>query len=257
MTSSRTPAVAAAAVLLFVCPTAAQRGPAPAATGLPAPVLTLACAPSLAVAPPLAALRIAGGQDSFARHNYIPGDLVTIAAGTRDGIAVGQRFFVRRPQVSRGEPITPATPAIVRTAGWIEVYATDETAALATIVHACDTIEVGDYLEPFAEPTVPDAPVSLDAAAPASRDDYARVLIGQDRRRTFGRGDFLTIDRGADRGVVPGARFVIYRDRRVPGNFLFELGEAVAMAVAPGSSTLQVVRSLDAIHEGDYAALRR
>lgn len=257
MTSSRTPAVAAAAVLLLVCPMAAQRGPAPAASGLPASVLALACAPGLAVTAPASSLRITGGQDSFARHNFIPGDLVTVGAGTRDGLAVGQRFFVRRPQVSRGEPITPATPAIVRTAGWIEVYATGEAGALATIVHACDTIEVGDYLEPFVIPGVPDVPVSTEAAAPASSGDYARVLIGQDRRRSFGRGDFLTIDRGSDKGVVPGARFVIYRDRRLPGHFLFELGEAVAMAVTPDSSTLQVVRSRDAIHEGDYAAIRR
>jgi hypothetical protein len=81
--------------------------------------------------------------------------------------------------------------------------------------------------------------------------------MGQDRRRSFGRGDYLTIDRGSDHGVAAGTRFVPYRDRRIADNFLFEIGEAVAMDVQPEASTLQVVKSLDAIQAGDYVAMRR
>ena len=40
-------------------------------------------------------------------------------------------------------------PAIIRTAGWIRIYAVDPTMSLATISHACDTIDIDDYLEPF------------------------------------------------------------------------------------------------------------
>ncbi len=268
MTSGRTPdprarragsgilslALAAAATLFLVSPTAAQRGPVPPPSGLPPDVLSLACAPTLAYAEPVPDLRITGGQDSFARRNFAPGDLVTINAGTRNNVTVGQRFFVRRAQVSRSEPITRATPAVVRTAGWIEVYAVDETLSLASVAHACDAVEVGDFLEPFVLPEVPAADA---AAAPAQRDNYGRVMMGQDRRRSFGRGDYLTIDRGSEHGVAPGTRFVLYRDRRLAENFLFELGEAVAMDVRPDSSTLQVLTSLDAIQEGDYAAMRR
>ena len=31
----------------------------------------------------------------------------------------------------------------------MKVYAVDKTMSLVTVEHACDTIEVGDYLEPF------------------------------------------------------------------------------------------------------------
>ena len=83
------------------------------------------------------------------------------------------------------------------------------------------------------------------------------MLPGTDRRRSFGKGDFFTIDRGSNQGVAPGAQFVVYRDKRKPENFLFELGEAVAMDVKPESSTLQVTVSRDAFMEGDYVAQRR
>lgn len=254
MPSGRTPGLVAAATLLLVLPAAAQRGPAPAPSGLPPDVLSLACAPTLAYAAPTVSLQVTGGQDSVDRRTFAAGDLVTIDAGAAHGISVGQRFFVRRAQVSGREPIAPQTPAVIRTAGWIEIYAVDETMALATVAHACDTVNVGDYLEPF---EVPRVPAAVDAVLPVTHDDYARVMLGQDRRRSFARGDYLTIDRGSVHGVAPGARFVIYRDRRIAKNFLFELGEAMAVSVAPESATLQVVRSLDAIQEGDDAAMRR
>jgi hypothetical protein len=233
--------------------TAAQRGPAPAVTGLPANVLELACAPTLAYEEPPMPLRLTGGQDSFVRRSYMPGDLVTINAGTANGIAVGQEFFVRRPQVSRRERISRDTPATIRTTGWVRVYAVDETMSLATVTHACDTIDVDDYLEPFVLPAVP---VADAERAPAQRENYGRVLMGQDRRRSFGKGDYFLVNRGSDHGVAAGNRFVLYRDKRVGENFLFEIGEAVAVDVKPDSSTLQVLVSLDAIQEGDYAARR-
>jgi hypothetical protein len=254
MTSRRVFAILAGAGLLAAAPAVAQRGPAPGMTGLPAEVLSLACAPSLTHVEPPAAMWITGGQDSFVRQSYASGDLVTINAGTRHDIAVGQQFFVRRRQVARGEAVTRQTPAVIRTAGWIQVYAVDETMSLATIVHACDTINVGDYLEPFVFPHVP-VP-SADRPA-AQRENYGRVMMGQDRRRSFGRGDYLIVDRGSDHGVSVGTHVVLYRDKRIADNFLFEIGEAVAVDVRPESSTLRVMTSLDAIQEGDYAAVRR
>ena len=246
--------LALAAVLLASPPLIAQRRPTARVTGLPPEVLALACAPTLAFEEPARTLRVTGGQDAVIRRSFAPGDLVTINAGTRNGISVGQEFFVRRALVARRESISQDTPATIRTTGWIRVYAVDETMSLATITHACDAIDVNDYLEPFALPQVPTA---VAERAPAQRENYGRVLVGQDGRRAFGRGDYLIVNRGSDHGVERGMRFVVYRDKRVAENFLFEIGEAVAMDVKPDSATLQVNVALDAILEGDYVALRR
>jgi hypothetical protein len=243
-----------AAVSLAAVPVFAQRGPAPGPTNLPAEVLALACAPSMTFEAPPMPLRITGGQDSFVRRVFTAGDLVTINAGTDNGIDVGQEFYVRRVLLQGGGAASRNRPGVIHTAGWIRVYAVDDRMSLATIVHPCDSIEQGDYLEPFIPP---DVPAVSAARPPAQRGNYGRILLGADRRATFGRGDFLIVDRGSDHGVTRGAQFVVYRDRRQPENFLFELGEAVAVEVKPETSTLWVTLSRDAMAAGDFVALRR
>ena len=246
----------AAGLLTAVSPAGAQRGPAASSPHLSPEVLSLACSPGAALDPPAMPLRITGGQDSFARRIYAPGDLVTINAGAKNGIEVGQEYYVRRLQTDNLAPVSRDNPATIRTTGWIKVYAVDERdqLSLATITHACDTIEVGDYLEPFKLPTVPT--ISKNRLKP-ERDNYGKVLVGTDRRTSFGKGDYLVINRGSDHGIQVGSQFVFYRDKKQAENFLFEIGEAVATEVKAEMSTVHVTASLDAIESGDYVALRR
>ena len=232
----------------------AQRGPAATFTNLNPDVLSLACAPSAAVESPMMSLRVTGGQDSFVRRIYAPGDLVTINAGSKNGIEVGQEYYTRRLQVADLARISRETPGTIRSTGWIKVYAVEEEMSLATITHACDTIEVGDFLEPFKLPVVPT--VSKDRPK-AERDNYAKVVVGSDRRRSFGKGDYFVINRGSDFGIEVGSQFVLYRDKKMAENFLYEIGEGIATEVKPEMTTVLVTLSLDAIQTGDYVALRR
>lgn len=249
-----TVALVASAALATGLPVLAQRAPAPAATNLPAEVLSLACAPSLTYEPPDAMLRVIGSQESVPRRSFAPGDLITINAGTDSGVDVGKEYYTRRALPTEDRPVGRNYPATIRTTGWIRVYAVDRQASLATITHACDAVELNDYLEPFTAPEIP--AVSADRPAP-QRDNYGRVLEGNDHRTTFAQGDYFLIDRGGDHGVTVGAQFVVYRDTRQTDSFLFDLGEAVAVAVKPGSATLRVTLSRDALVSGDYVALRK
>lgn len=205
--------------------------------------------------PPPTPLRITGGQDSTVRWSHAPGDLITINAGTDNGIDVGQEYFVRRVQAAERRPVTRANPATIRTTGWIRIWAVDPQMSLATIVHACDTIDVDDYLEPFVLPQVP-TPADTGRVKP-QRENYGRIVLGTDRRRSFGKGDFFIVDRGSDHGVSVGARFVVFHDKLQAENFLYDLGEAVAVDVRPETSTLQVLVSRDAFRAGDYVAIRK
>jgi hypothetical protein len=232
----------------------AQRGPAPAPTHIPPDVLALACAPKAVYEMPPRPLRITGGQDDVERRIYSPGDLITINAGTNNGIEVGQEYFVRRVLTEGDRRVSYASPGNIRTTGWIRIYAVDKEMSLATISYSCETIDVGDYLEPLALPAVP-VP-QADAPRP-QRSNYARIMFGTDRRRSFAVGDFFVIDHGTDHGVAPGARFVVYHDKLIPGNFLYEAGEAVAVDVQPETSTLKVTLSRTALMSGDYVAIRK
>jgi hypothetical protein len=256
MTSRTTAVLITVGLLAATSPARAQRGPAASSTNLSPEVLSLACSPSAVLEAPMTPLRITGGQDSFARRIYAAGDLVTINAGSQNGIEVGQEYYVRRLQTSNRAPVSRDNPATVRTTGWIKVYAVDErdNLSLATISHACDTIEVGDYLEPFKLPVVPR--VSKERPKP-ERDNYGKVLVGTDRRTSFGKGDYFVINRGSDHGIEVGSQFVLYRDKKQAENFLFEIGEGIATEVKSEMSTVLVTVSLDAIESGDYVAVRR
>ena len=71
----------AVGLLAATSPARAQRGPAATSPNLSPEILSLACSPGAALEPPPMPLRITGGQDSFVRRIYGPGDLVTINAG--------------------------------------------------------------------------------------------------------------------------------------------------------------------------------
>jgi hypothetical protein len=232
----------------------AQRAPAPSATHLPPDVLALACAPRAVYEAPPRPLRITGGQDDVVRRGYSPGDLVTLNGGTDNGIDVGQEYFVRRVLTTNGSTMSRDNPGSIQTVGWIRVYAVDKQMSLATISYACDTVEPDDYLEPFMLPVVP---IPQPDVPKPQRSNYARILFGRDGRRSLGTRDFFVIDHGSDHGITVGSRFVVYHDKQVPGNFLYELGEAVAVDVAPESATLQVTLARSAFTAGDYVALRR
>lgn len=252
--AARVVTLAALAVPATAVAVSAQTGPAWAATHLSADVLTMACAPAVAYEQSSVPLRITGGQAAEVRVTATPGDLITINAGSKNGIEVGQQFFVRRVQEIYGTKVSRRTPGIIRTAGWIRVYAVDEDMSLATIVYGCDVIEVDDYLEPFTMPTVvPRAPKK----GKPERDNYAKVLVGNDGHFAFAKGDFFTIDRGKDHNIVPGSQFVIYRNKRESGNFLSEIAEAMAVDVRDDTATLTVTRSRDAIQDGDYVSMRK
>ena len=238
----------------FAASAAAQRGPARSATHVPADVLALVCAPKAVYEMPAHPLRVTGGQDDVERRIYSPGDLVTINAGTDNGIEVGQEYFVRRVLGEYRRYTSRNVPGNIRTAGWIRIYAVDKEMSLATITYACDTIEVGDYLEPLVLPVVP----ATQAEAPGPQhSNYAHIVFGTDRRRSVGKGEFFVIDHGSDHGVSVGSLFVVYHDKQLPGNFLYEVGEAVAVEVGPETSTLQVTLSRSAFGASDYVAIRK
>ena len=247
-------AVCLVSSLGLAAPAMAQRAPTQVPVNLPPEILSLACAPTLTFEEPPVPLRVTGSQHSTVHRTFAPGDLITINGGTDNGVDVGQEYYTRRVVPRERRPIGLDNPAIIQTTGWIRIYAVDRQMSLATISHPCDAIELDDYLEPFVLPTV--STPSADRP-PAQRGNYGRVTVGNDNRRSFGKGDYFVVDRGSDHGVTRGAQFVVYRDKLTAGNFLFELGEAVAVDVRPESSTLQVTLSRDAFLVGDYVAIRK
>jgi hypothetical protein len=219
------------------------------------------CADLPVTAPPSTSLIIEGAQHGDNRETLGIGDVAVVRAGTSQGISIGQRFVARR--LMKAQETLTYVPGpydsvrtahdSVRTAGVITVFAVNDGFALARVERACDSVLVGDYLEPLDMPTLP-APA---AGGRPNFDDRALVLTGTDRRRAFGDGDVLTINRGSSHGVNAGARFAIYRDPaqglRLP---LVQVGEAVVVEVSESISKAVLVRVMDRVETGDVAVPR-
>lgn len=174
------------------------------------------------------------------------GQEIDINRTPNDGLAVGQRYAVRRVQSPALFPGPgDATTMTVRTAGFVTITAIDENNALANVDLACTAIVEGDYLDVYSEPPLP------TVAAPSIEllpdwDDRSKILTGTDGKAMFGDGDTMTIERGVVNGVFAGQRFSIWRDyrNRMP---LFYIGDIVIVEPGQRTSKAVVIKAVDAI----------
>ena len=204
---------------------------------------------------PASTLFVKGGHNTDGHTSLTKGEIAVLNRRAGDGLQAGQHYFVRRLHVGpeRGMPHAGEGFGMVRTAGWLTVMGMDEFNALAMIDFSCDSIEAGDYLEPFSELTLP---ASAEALGAPMFDDRANILFGTDTRTTFGDGDTLNIDRGTVHGVAPGARFAIYRNVQY-GLPMVYVADAVVLEQGELTSKVVLIRVKDVVQQGDVVVRRR
>ena len=190
-----------------------------------------------------------------------PGNSIVIGAGTDQGLAVGQQYFVRRTFIPRYSDRTDSqAPLGLKTAGWIRIVATQQMAAVATVVHACAGFQLGDHLDPFElPPLVPPLGPSSD---PGTAMDSATVLFGTDGFGTDGASiiatsEFLVIDRGTNQGMRLGQRLTIFREGAGPTGPVTEIAEVAIVLLSPDWATTQTLRMRDIVYAGDLVAVQR
>lgn len=201
---------------------------------------------------PVARLVVAGPHVTDGRM-AMTGGLIVINRSPEDGLAIGQRYVAQRMRADKAM-FTGKNEGFgdLRVAGVVTVRAIDENNALASIDFACDSVEIGDMLEPYVERHLP------SVAMPALKPDYtdrARILFGVDNRVMFGTGDVFSIERGTVQGVTPGDRYAIYRDfhNNLP---LVYVADVVVMTVEDVTSRVVVTQAVDSIEPGDIAVPR-
>jgi hypothetical protein len=150
-------------------------------------------------------------------------------------------------QVSRG----------AKTLGWLRIVAVDESTAVARVDEVCGGIIAGDYLVPFVPPEIPPGAENNDATGQPDFSTLGRIVVGNEDRSTVGGGEFALIDWGKTQGVVPGARFAIYRNVGIKGLPLVSVGEGVVISMGSNLALTRVSRARDAIYSGDLVAFKR
>ncbi len=214
----------------------------------------IACAPRgvRAMAPPTVHVT---GSPVPGRRLFGAGDLVTLDRGTDDGLAADQEYFVRRLVAPSDRAAARRDPWLhVHTAGWVRLVQVTPTSAVARVLYACDAMEPGDFLEPFALPEVP-AP-----SEPAGTPDYehaGRVLFGGGGWTMAGSAAFVVVDLGAEDQVVPGRRVTFFRRSGSDPAAITPVARGTAVIVLPESATVRVEEATEPVVVGDLAALHR
>jgi hypothetical protein len=243
--------IAAAVVALSAAPVYAQSTDVTGPRTLTHQMVT--CTDLPVTSKPIPRITVAGPHVTDGRTAATDG-LVVINRTPDDGLAVGQRYLAQR---LRTDPKRFPKPSEgfgdLRPTGWITIRAIDEFNALASIDAACDSIEIGDFLEPYVETQLP-----TSATAPVYPDfnDRASVIFGTDNRVLFAAGDVFSIDRGTAHGVAAGNRFAIYRDfhNNLP---LVYMGDVVVMTAGEQTSKVVATTVVDGILIGDTVVPRR
>lgn len=244
--------VFAAIALMAAAPAGAQSPPT--AVSRPTFLSDVMCADMLVPAMPVPTLRIAGAHHPELRLALNRGDVAVLPRVAEDGLAVGQRYLVRRLPVGQRATLPKDGGYVpVRTVGWVTVTAVDDVNAMAIVDHSCDAIEPDDFLVTYVEPVLPVPEALLPAPDFTER---VPILPGRDGREMFGDGDTLSIARGTVDGVGVGARFAIYRDRK-DGKPLVHIGEAIVTDPSMSASKLVLTQMKAAVGVNDIAVPRR
>jgi hypothetical protein len=239
------------------------------------------------------------GEESNYKIMFDPGDSVFINKGSKQGVKAGDEFFVIR---SVADPYnidwTKWESAILRKMGtvWedegrIKVETVRADISIARIEHACDSIQRGDTILPFAERPMPPlkAAENFDRFAPANGKALAMVITGKKFQGAVGREDVVYVNLGAAQGVKVGDYFRIFRYQgthetvyqtpryefdqeynmgikdvnivgfgSVPKKWDWNntpresLGEGIVLRTGPNSATVMITFSLREIYPGDY-----
>jgi hypothetical protein len=218
-------------------------------------VQQLTCAPVSPSSLPDVLMRVTTGT-VHGRTLFSVGDPLIIDAGTAEGLRPGQRYYVRRVVRDRFgyEAANGVAPISVHTVGAAEISQVNEHSAVATVMMECDGVILGDYLEPFVQPSVPQ--VDPTPGAP-DFSDPAHIILGDERRQMGAAGSVMLIDRGSDAGLHAGQLITLYRQTLGGQGPDLLVGTAVIANVHAETALIRISSSRDAVYVGDLAAIHR
>jgi hypothetical protein len=229
------------------------------------------------------------GEESSSKLVFALRDLVTIDRGSSQGVRVGDRYSVFRPEKDPLEvqwykwqdKLRRAMGTFYRDTGQLKVLNVQPNVSVAQVIFACDYLQRGDLIAPFEErPSPPFKPAAaFDIFAPPSGKSVGMLVYGKEFTDLFGKLSTVYVNLGTNQGVHVGdylrifryqgshaeltPNFDDYQDRMygfgsTPTHYKWNdlprdvLGEGIVLNVGPNSATIMLtVARMDA-YAGDY-----
>jgi hypothetical protein len=232
------------------------------------------------------------GEESNNKIIFALRDLVSIDRGSNQGVRVGDRYSVFRPEKDPLEvqwykwqdKLRKAMGTFYRDAGQLKVLNVQPNVSVAEVIFACDYLQRGDLITPFEErPAPPFKPAAaFDIFAPPSGKSVGMLVYGKEFSDLFGKLSTAYVNLGSNQGVHVGDYVRIFRyqgshaelapnyddyqDRMygfgsTPAHYKWNdlprdiLGEGIVLNVGPNSATIMLTVSRMDAYAGDYVEL--
>jgi len=232
------------------------------------------------------------GEQSNYKIIFSQGDLVYINKGSGQGAKVGDEFQVMRPVkdpvsikwFSQQPGLLRAMGTTYKDMGRMRVVSVQPNVSTAEVVFACDYMQRGDIVRPFAESPAPPFKESaqFDRFAPVSGKPLAMVVTTKNFGQQAGTNAVVYVNLGSGQGVKVGDYFRVFRYQGTHNETAFQvygtaykvygfgsapqrynwdglpreiLGEGIVLRVSPNASTVMITLSLREIYVGDYVEI--
>ncbi len=236
--------------------------------------------------------RLISGEESTDKIVFTLRDYVYISKGSSQGVRVGDRYTVVRPDKDPSavqwfkwqDKLMKAMGTYYLDLGQLKVINVQPNVSTAEVTFACDYLQRGDIVHPFQERPSPPykAAPENDHFAPVSGKAVGMLVSGKDYAQTYGKlsaayvnlgtnqtvkvGDYMRVFRyqGSHAETAPNFRDFQYRmygfgstPQKYEWNDLPReiLGEGIVLSVGPNSSTILITSSRIDMYAGDYVEI--
>lgn len=203
---------------------------------------------------------IAAAEYEDSRRMYGVGDIVYSDVGAREGMMVGQEFWVIRPGhlVYRAGSITDTIGRFYHTPARLRVVCVQETTAILEITESCEPAILGDLLIPFEPIPIP----LVRASAPFTQCDApsgkvtGHIVEVKDRATPVGTDSVVFLDLGEEDGLYPGDFLTVFRARNDSGTIRTLLGEVAVLWTKGRTCVAKVTSMVDYMGTGDFVEMK-
>jgi len=166
-------------------------------------------------------VRVMSGEESGSKIVFASGDYVYINRGSAQGVRLGDRFSVIRPDKDPNEvhwfkwqeKLLKAMGTQYIDAGQVQITTVHPNNSIGIIKFACDYLQRGDIALPMAErPTPPyKAAEKFDKFAPVSGKSVGMLVSGREFTQVYGKNSTVYVNLGVNQGVKVGDYLRIFR----------------------------------------------
>jgi len=229
------------------------------------------------------------GEESNSKLIFALRDYVFINRGSNQGVRVGDRYSVFRPDEDPAkvqwfkwqDKLVKAMGTLYKDTGQLKVLNVQPNVSTAEIIFACDYLQRGDMISPFQErPSPPYKPASaFDVFAPVSGKSVGMLVRGKEFSQLYGKLSTVYVNLGTNQGVRVGDylrvfryqgshaeltpsfedfQYAMYGFGSAPAKYQWNdlprdiLGEGIVLNVGPNSSTVLITLCRIDMWAGDY-----